>query len=397
MIDSIDDVAQSPDGSPLCRVCGSVLTDKPVLFFSGMPSGAQAFPDAVELPNDQGTDLTVDQCLDCGMVQLVGRPVPYYRDVIRAAAFSSQMIDFRRQQFRHFVNENGLVSKKLIEVGCGRGEYLRLMQDAGVSAYGIEHGPTAVDACRNDGLEVQQGFIDAPSQCLDLAPFDAFMILNFLEHLPQPVSTLRGIAANLANGAVGLVEVPNLDMIFRRRLFTEFIADHLLYFTRDTFCQTLALGGFEIVNCKAVWHEYILSALVRKRHQMDLSGFQAAREQLQRDLRAFIKRLPPRSVSVWGAGHQALATIALTGIGPDLKYVIDSAPFKQNKFTPATHIPIVAPDVLKTDPPSSILVMAASYTDEVVSIIKESPWWQPGRFVVRLNGSHLAIEEYPDG
>ena len=53
-----------------------------------------------------------------------------------------------------------------------------------------------------------------------------------------------------------------------------------------------------------------------------------------------------------------------------IKYVIDDAPFKQGKYTHATHIPIVSSEKLKTDPVDAIIVMAASYSDEVVKKIK---------------------------
>jgi hypothetical protein len=51
--------------------------------------------------------------------------------------------------------------------------------------------------------------------------------------------------------------------------------------------------------------------------------------------------------------------------------VVDSAPFKQGRYTPSTHIPIVAPDTLATDPVAAILVMAAAYSDEVATIIRK--------------------------
>ena len=81
------------------------------------------------------------------------------------------------------------------------------------------------------------------------APFDAFFILNFLEHLPDQRATLRGIYNNLTAGGVGLIEVPNFDMIVRQKLFSEFTADHLFYFTRDTLSTTLSRNGFDIIGC----------------------------------------------------------------------------------------------------------------------------------------------------
>ena len=63
--------------------------------------------------------------------------------------------------------------------------------------------------------------------------------------------------------------------------------------------------------------------------------------------------------------------LRLAGIAGRIRYVVDSAPFKQGKFTPATHLPIVAPDHLKRDPVNAIIVMAAAYSDEVAGIIRE--------------------------
>jgi len=61
----------------------------------------------------------------------------------------------------------------------------------------------------------------------------------------------------------------------------------------------------------------------------------------------------------------------MTEIAEKICYVVDSAHFKQNKYTPATHLPIFAPDKLNSDPVKAIIVMAASYSDEVVGIIKK--------------------------
>ena len=74
-------------------------------------------------------------------------------------------------------------------------------------------------------------------------------------------------------------------------------------------------------------------------------------------------------MAIWGAGHQALAVIAMAGIAPRIKYVIDSAPFKQGKYTPATYLPIVSPNLLLTEPPKSVVIMAAGYSDEIANII----------------------------
>lgn len=354
-----------------CRVCNRMLYKEPLLRYANMPKSAQFLPDASTLALDKGANLEISQCSGCGLVQLTNPPVPYFREVVRAAAISEEMKSFREIQFSDFVRRFSLSGKKAVEIGCGRGEFLSILARCSVNAYGIEYSDESVNYCTKHGLKVTKDFIQNTADRLVDAPFDAFFILNFLEHLPDPNVIISGIGNNLSDGAVGLVEVPNFDMILRKRLFSEFINDHLFYFTRDTLWATLQLNGFEVLECRDIWHDYILSAVVKKRKRADLSSFEKCQTDLKREIEEFLKLYPTKKIAVWGAGHQALAVLALTDLGDKIHYVVDSAPFKQGKLTPATHIPIVSPDALLSDPVDAVIVMAASYSDEIVRIIKQ--------------------------
>lgn len=354
-----------------CRVCHQDFYPTPLLVYENMPKSAQFFPVKDELSQEYGSNLSVNQCRGCGLVQLSNPPVDYYREVIRAVGISNEMRAFREEQFSDWVNRYNLNHKRVLEVGCGQGEYLALLNELDIDAYGIEFGEKSFSVCRQMQLNVEKAYIDSVDSKLSDGPFDAFVMLNFLEHLPDPVSTLLGIAENLKKDGIGLIEVPNFDMILRESLFTEFISDHLFYFTSDTFVSTLNLSGFDVLKCEETWHDYSLSAVVRKRNTFDLSVFDSHRTELKKSLYSYIEKFPMKSVVVWGAGHQSLAVLSLTELADKIKYVVDSAPFKQNKFTPATHIPVVSPDNLTKEPIEAVIVMAASYTGEVVNILKE--------------------------
>lgn len=355
----------------ICRVCGNKFFDCPLICYKNMPSRAQFMPDEATVAFDRGVNLNVFQCSGCGLVQLNSDPVPYYREVIRAAAFSDEMKSFRIKQFENLTKEFSLKGKKALEIGCGSGEYLSIIKKCGIDAYGIEQRDESLKHCNEIGLKVSKGFIDRFDYKVDNSPFDCFFILNFLEHLPDPNSTLRGICYNLTENATGFVEVPDFDMIIEKELFSEFIVDHLFYFTRKTLITALNLNGFEVIDCNRVWHDYILSAVVKKRSKLDISHFNLFQERLIKEINEYIDRFSEKSVAIWGAGHQSLTLISLSNISRRIKYVIDSAVFKQGKFTPATHIKIVPPEMLKTDPVEAIIVMAASYSDEVAGILKE--------------------------
>ena len=351
-----------------CRVCGAGL--ELLLTYENMPKAAQYLPRKEDLTTEKGVDLRVCQCIPCGLVQLDNDPVPYYKEVIRAVGFSEDMKKFRSNQFQQLAFHHNLYNKKVVEIGCGTGDYLSLIKKNKIHCYGIEASKSAVQKCIDNGLDVYEMFVEGPEDKIPNAPFDAFFIMNFFEHLPDPNGTLQGIYANLVDGAIGVVEVPNFDMMIRENLFSEFIGDHLFYFTHDTLIQTLQRNGFEVLECKETWYNYILRATVKKRTETDLSKFVEFRELLTEDLHDYVNSF--FRVAAWGAGHQALAMLSLADLGDKIKYVIDDAPFKQNKYTPATHIPIVSSKNLDTDPVDAVIVMAASYSDEVAAKLKES-------------------------
>ncbi len=354
-----------------CRVCGRPLFEEPLFRFEGMPSVAQHFPDDADLAGDHGTDFDVEQCTGCGLVQLTCEPVPYFRDVIRAAAVSPEMAEYRGHQFSRFVEKFGLTGQRIVEVGCGEGEYLQWLSRTGAVASGLEHGARAVEACRRKGLHVLRGFADSTLGEIPGAPYSGFLMLSCLEHLPDVNGTLGCVHRSLAREAVGLVEVPNFDMLLRERSVVEFMTDHLLYFTGQTLETTLQANGFEVLDCRATWHDYILSATVRKRSPHDVRGFHRVTAAVKRDVDDFLGRLPGRSVAIWGAGHQALAAIVLHELADRVAYVVDSAEFKQGRFTPGTHLPVRSPEQLKADPAiRGVIVIGGGYSDEIALTLK---------------------------
>ena len=353
-----------------CRVCDSEMAL--LLAYKNMPKSAQNFPSAEELNNEFGADLRVCGCANCGLVQLSNKPVPYYKEVIRAAAFSEDMKQFRIGQFQDFVEKYSLYGKKVIEVGCGKGEFLSLMKDAGADVCGIEYADDSVEYCNKQGLNVSKHYIEYAAEELPESPYDCFFIMNFFEHLPDPNATLRTLHLNLTDNGIGLIEVPNFDMIIRNNLFSEFINDHLFYFTKSTLKMVLERNGFEIIECKEVWHDYIISAVVKKRPKVDLTSFNVHQEKIKNELQQYIERHGEGKIAVYGAGHQSLAILSLSEIGNSIEYVVDDATFKQGKYTPATHIPIVSNKALSDNPVGTVIIMAASYSDEVAKKVKNN-------------------------
>ncbi len=371
----------------LCRLCNRPVGQNVILKYHSMPSSAQGFLDEQELVNDHGSQLVVCQCKSCGLVQVKGEPVAYYRDVIRATSVSQEMKEYRQSQFGKWIKKYHLTGKKIVEIGCGRGEYMKIMADFPVKLYGIEHKKESVVYDRKSGLSVSEAFIENADEMIEYGPYDGFYILNFLEHIPYPNQFLQGICNNLTDSGIGLVEVPNFNMILEKKLFSEFIADHLMYFTKDTLRLILECNGFEVLEVNELWYDYIISAVVRKKKPIDIVPLKNQKDLITNQVWEYIDRVKVKGgeVAIWGAGHQSMAVLSITEIYKEISCIIDSASFKQNKYTPATHIKIVKPDILTEGNITDVLIIAGGFSDEIAHILKDK-YPNIQRAILRDNG-----------
>ena len=355
-----------------CIACGAPLWETPLLTLDNMPASAQHMPDAQGVKEDRGLTLDLCQCMGCGLVQFDCEPVDYYRDVIRAGGFSKTMVELRRYQYKHLIESYHLEGKKFIEVGCGQGEFLKVLSEFPVEVHGIEHDPHLVELARAQGLDVTEGFTETEDTRFAGGLYDVFLSFNFLEHQPDPSTMLQAIYRNLEDDAMGLITVPSFEYIMDHNSYYELIRDHLAYYTFETLTPLLERNGFQVEECEVINRD-TLSVIVRKRPQMDTENLLECYVNLKREMETYMKYLDAwdKKVAIWGASHQGFTLAATTGLKDCVKYMIDSAPFKQGRFAPASHIPIVPPDHFEKEPVDGILIVAPGYTEEIAGIIKE--------------------------
>lgn len=355
-----------------CIACGAPLWETPLLTLDNMPSSAQHMPDAQGLNKDQGLTLDLCQCMGCGLVQFDCEPVDYYRDVIRAGGFSKTMVDLRRYQYKNLIENYHLEGKKFIEVGCGQGEFLKVLSEFPVEAHGIEHDPHLVELARAQGLNVTQGFTETEDTRFPGGLYDVFLSFNFLEHQPDPGTMLQAIYRNLEDDAMGLITVPSFEYIMDHNSYYELIRDHIAYYTFETLTPLLERNGFMVEECEVINRD-TPSVVVRKRPQMDADNLLECYVNLRKEMESYMKYLDAwdKKVAMWGAGHQGFTLAATTKLGKKAKYIIDSAPFKQGKFAPSSHLPIVAPEYFNEHPVDAIVITAPGYTDEIAANIRQ--------------------------
>lgn len=379
-------IRKNREDGPRCIVCGQPLKPPGLMELTGMPASAQDIPDENQVNDDRGITLCLHQCGECGLVQFDCQPVGYYRDVIRSGGYSTTMVELRSRQYRHLIETYHLEGKKFLEAGCGRGEFLKVLTDFPVKACGVEHRQALVDTAVKDGLNVVWGFAEDKDTVLgEEGPYDVFLSFNFLEHQPDPGAMLDCIWNNLTDEGLGLVTVPSLEYILKYNGYYELLRDHIAYYTFGTLRGLLERHGFRVLEEEVVNRD-TLSVIVRKTklrsedqnaaripvEPMDISGLRASLGDIGRQMDELCLRLKEqgRTLAIWGASHQGFTLAATTVLKDHARYIIDSAPFKQGRFAPASHLPIVAPEHYQEEPVDAVLIVAPGYTEEIAASIR---------------------------
>jgi len=140
-------------------------------------------------------------------------------------------------------------SGRVLDVGCGKGEYLASLRELGWQVNGIEINPHAVSYARDTlQLDVFQG--DFFARCLPSASVDVVTMWWYLEHVPNPADILKEARRVLKPDGLLLVGVPNWASIEARVLKSAWhhldAPRHFTLFTPSTLSAMLAQAGFVI-------------------------------------------------------------------------------------------------------------------------------------------------------
>lgn len=363
-----------------CICCNGKLDN--LMTLENMPAVAQHMPDIDNIYMDEPVNLNLCQCNNCGLVQFDVEPVWYYKDVIRAGGGTTTMKKLRKDEYERFLNllnNEGYENLKIVEIGCGKGEFLEMWKDVScdtmLEVIGIENDSNLVNNALEKGLKVFEGFAEKDYIIPD-GPYDAFVQFNFLEHQPDPVGMLRTIRENLTENGYGLLTVPSFEYIQQYDGYYELMRDHIAYYTVESLNYVINMAGFEQVSNRIINRDTIemiikvsenKQELLNNNTKTDASSLMANYTQMKKD----IDDIDSISMAVWGASHQAFTLAATTNLNKKVKYIIDSAEFKHGKYSPASHIKIVSPDYFFVDPVKEILIVAPGYTDEIANIIKD--------------------------
>lgn len=374
----------------MADACWSCGADGLITFFDapGIPTSS-----CVLLPTRQAAeewpagDLRLAFCPTCGFIQndlfdpsLVDYTQPYEE----SQAFSSTFLQFATALAEHLVDAYDLHGKEVMEVGCGKADFLKLMCDLGGNrGLGIDpaYAEGRVDTAA-DVTVLREFFSEATTHLTG----DLIACIHTLEHI-QPVGhfvRLLRKSAGRRDGSTLFVEVPDTMRILTEGAFWDIYYEHCSYFTLGSLGRLLQRERFDLRSLETGYDDqYVLAeasvagptpagVLVADdvgaiRHSVEAFSLATAktRHHWQEVLDTAADEV--RQVVVWGASSKGVGFLTALEAGRTVDRVVDVNPYKQGKYMPGTGQEIVSPEALAARPPDLVIVMNPIYLDEITA------------------------------
>jgi SAM-dependent methyltransferase len=330
-------------------------------------------------------EVRLTQCAACGLVfnrvfqvEAVPYDAAYDNQQTCSSAFRKHLEERADDLVRHHPLEGGAV----LEVGCGKGDFLRLLcRRAGAVGLGYDttyEGPAASE----DGTVVfHQRYLRAAEVT---RRFAAVICRHVIEHVPRPGHFLRELRdlAEAAGHPVVVLETPRFEWMVERGCFWDVFHEHCNYFSEVTLAYLCRRAGFHVLVQKPVfanqyqWLELRVNptgvgAPVGVPAGADLAEFARVSDRTRRALAERVAEAVGGGVwAIWGAGAKG---VALANQMPELRpeLVIDSNPGKQGGVVPGTGIRIVGPEDPEVMTMKVILIVNPAYESEITSVLRK--------------------------
>jgi hypothetical protein len=399
-----------------CRFCGVTLRDTFVDL--GMSPLCESYVPADALNHmEPFYPLHVWVCRECLLVQLDEYVTPEHI-FTEYAYFSS----FSTAWLKHAEDYTALATRRLdlgpqsfvVELASNDGYLLQYFVRAGIPCLGIEPAANVVKAAKERGVDSLVRFfgrevgaeLAAEGRAADLVIGN-----NVLAQVPDLNSFVAGIAALLKPTGTATLEFPHLQQLVDGNQFDTIYHEHFSYFSLLATERIFAAHGLVVYDVDELWthggslrvwarpaadatrpvSERVLALRAREdrlgygRLETYLRFEDQVRETKRKLLELLIdaKRAGKR-IAGYGAPGKGNTLLNYCGIRGDfLDFTVDRNPYKQGKFLPGTHVPILAPSKIDETKPDYILILPWNFKDEIMAQLAHVRAWG-AKFIVPI-------------
>lgn len=290
----------------------------------------------------------------------------------------------------HLVDEYSLHGKTIVEIGSGKGDFLRLLCE-----YGGNVG-TGFDPSYEPNAEEAHPFMsfirDVYSE--QYADYQADLICSrhTLEHMENPTGFVQSLRSTIGNHkrSVVFIEVPNFGYILRDTAIWDIIYEHYSYFSPHSLSNLFSFHGFNILTLADAYDGQFLYieaiprdvtrsapnapyALPLETLIQQVKQFEKRSQEKLQQWRQIIDSLRSggKRTVLWGAGSKGISMLNMLHVQDEIGYIVDINPRKRNRFVTGAGQQIVAPEFLLEYRPDTIIIMNPIYQQEIQQMVDE--------------------------
>jgi len=334
-------------------------------------------------------DLRLAFCADCGFISntLYDQALQDYGVAYEETqSFSPRFRAFARELAQRWIDRHDLRGKSVLEIGCGKGEFLALMCELGPNS-GIGIDPAFVGERLESEAAPRMRFVtDLYDERYADLPADAVVCRHTLEHI-APVGEFLALirrALGERDKSVVLFDLPDVVRVLREGAFWDVYYEHCSYFSPGSLARLFRRSGFDVLALERDYDDQYLVIEARPGDGTHAPlALEETAEEFHEDVRRFKRAFDAtakrwretlveahaegRRVAVWGAGSKAVAFLTTLATGGEVAYAVDINPFKSGRFLAGTGHRVLAPDLLVAEPPDLVVAMNEIYLGEVRS------------------------------
>ncbi len=400
-----------------CRFCTTELEH---VFIDLVNSPASnSFLTAAQL-NEPETffPLKVYTCHRCFLVQVdeyKKSDAIFDSNYVYFSSFSTSWLQHAKKYTELMTERFGLgTASQVIEVASNDGYLLQYFKEKSIPVLGIEPTANTAEAAKQKGIDSVVDFFGvrlAKELAEKNIKADLLLGNNVLAHVPDIVDFVGGMKIILKDTGVVTMEFPHLMQLVDNNQFDTIYHEHFSYLSFHTVKEIFESQGLELFDVDEIpthggslriyaKHKEDTSksisanvaALLQKESDKGLTGlayyenFQQKALTVKLNLTEFLinQKRAGKKVAAYGAAAKGNTLMNYCGIKNDLvDFVVDANPHKQNKFLPASHIPVVDEAYLREQKPDYVLILPWNLKDEITKQLAYIGDWG-GKFVVPI-------------
>jgi SAM-dependent methyltransferase len=305
--------------------------------------------------------------------------------------FSPHFSQYATELAERLVDRYGLHGKTVVEIGCGKGDFLReLCEQGDCRGWGFDRSfdPDRVAEGPSSRINFVQDLYTA--EYADRLHPDFVCCRHVLEHVADPRIFLDNIRQGFGDrtDAVLYFEVPNALFTLKDMGIWDLIYEHCGYFTLSSLTKAMTSSGFDVLGMGETFGGQFIFIEMRpgigrvhadlpETHDPPAVGRYAAQfaGQYHEKLRFWRQRLgdlkqAKRTAVVWGGGSKGVTFLNVLGDTSGIDYVVDLNPHKQGKYVAGTGQLVVSPEFLHRFCPTDVIVMNPIYMKEIANLVQ---------------------------